>query len=145
MLHAFINVDGNLIIAYLIDSTTSNSALPTRTEFFVPDSVGEEGKTFIGGHVRNDFAPVFLEVILGNAAALGVVGGDLIVATATDAGNNTSEFSASVSITVAATPTPTPTPTPIPSLTLWGLIAMAVLMALVAYRALRRRQGQAAS
>ncbi len=134
-LHAFINVDGNLVIAYLVDSTTSTSALPTRAEFFVSDAGGEEGKTFIGSHVRNDFASVFLEVSLGNSAALGVASGDDIVATATDA-NNTSEFSQTVQVTLVASP--------IAGLTTWGLIATAGLMATVVLwqtrRKLRREQ-----
>ena len=120
---------GALFVEYFVDSAFVNAANPLVVEFFIADADTEEGKTFLGTDKLSGLTTVLTN--LGSAASLGVSSGDSIVATATDAANNTSEFSQSVSVTSSATA--------IPSLSQWGLVALAVLMsALIAWR-LRRR------
>ena len=115
-----------------MDSATGNSTYPLRVEFFKADADGEEGKTFLGSDSYPAGSAQGAKVaILADAAALGVGGGDLIVGTATDADNNTSEFSQSAQVAAIATAV-------IPGLTHWGLIALAVLMAAAFAWRLRR-------
>ena len=129
---AEIDNTGNLVIEYSVDSATANSAYPLRIEFFEADSAASgEGKTFLGSDsYPASSAQSSNASSLGNAAGLGVASGDVIVATATDANNNTSEFSQGVEVTAVATP--------IPGLTQWGLIAMAGLMVAVLLWRMRR-------
>ena len=128
---AQLGVFGNLEVQYSVDSATGNSTYPLRVEFFKADADGEEGKTFLGsdsypaGSAQNTKTAVLV-----NAAALGLGDGDLIVATATDAGNNTSEFSQSAQVVAVGFA--------IPGLTQWGLIALAGLMAAAFAWRLRR-------
>ena len=126
---AQIDPGGSLFVEYFVDSAFVNAANPLVVEFFGADADTEEGKTFLGTDKLSGLTTVLAN--LGSAASLGVSSGDSIVATATDAANNTSEFSQSVSVTSSATA--------IPGLSQWGLVALAVLMsALIAWR-LRRR------
>ena len=119
---AQLGTNGAMVIEYSVDSAIGNSAYPLRIKLFKADADGQEGKTFLGSDsYPTDRAQGVKAVALFNAAALGVGAGDLIVATATDAANNTSEFSQAVQVTAVAAS--------IPSLTHWGFIAMAVLMA----------------
>jgi CSLREA domain-containing protein len=109
-------VNGSTHIVGALDSSPG----AFRIEFFANsecDGSGfGEGETYLGfaalttdgaGHASIDVT------LPGTAAA-----GEVITATATDADENTSEFSNCVTVTGAATPTPTPTPsaTPIPTL-----------------------------
>jgi CSLREA domain-containing protein len=122
----------NLLLEYLVDSTTTNSTYPLTVEFFEADaSVHPQGKTFLGADTYTSAdAQASRTADLGDAAALGVAAGDSIVATATDASGNTSEFSAALTVapvspppsatatpTVAPTDTATATPTDTPTAT----------------------------
>ncbi len=83
---------GQLNIDYSVPSTTVNSAYPLTVEFFKTDGVGQEGRTFIGADTYT--APGTKTVMIPvNSIPGGVPGGTRIVATATDANGNTSEFS----------------------------------------------------
>jgi len=83
---------GNLDVTYLVDSTTANSAYDLTVEFFIADSNGQEGETFLG---QTNYPAA-----VAGGSAFGVVPagpagvGTSIVATATDDNGNTSEFSA---------------------------------------------------
>ncbi len=97
-------VGNSLNLSYRVDSATGNSAYPLRIEFFKAD--GDEGRTFL-------FADSYLAVEaqsiknLGNQALPnGVTADDVIVASATDANGNTSEFSFQPISLVIETPVP---------------------------------------
>ena len=79
----------NLDITYSVPSIAPNSIYPLRIEFYIADANDQEGKTFLGSD--NYAAPgAKLATISAGAASVGT----RIVATATDANGNTSEFSA---------------------------------------------------
>lgn len=89
-------VNGDLLLNYRVDSLAANSnygASGIYVEFFESDLSGE-GERFIGSNnwTLTDLANGGKVINLGNAAALGIVQGDLITASATDADGNTSEF-----------------------------------------------------
>ncbi|AKS40466.1 GEVED domain-containing protein [Wenzhouxiangella marina] len=79
----------NLELSYSVPSIAPNSAFPIRVEFFIADADGLEGNFFLGSdsYAEGSSPTVVLP-------ALSAVPGDFIVATATDADGNTSEFSA---------------------------------------------------
>ncbi|NQT96128.1 MAG: choice-of-anchor D domain-containing protein [Candidatus Marinimicrobia bacterium] len=86
--------DGDLTIVYIVTSDTNNSAYPIRVEFFKADSIGEEGQTFIGtDNYEETNSEQYKSVTFTPSVTVNV--GDLIVATASDADSNTSEFSCS--------------------------------------------------
>jgi hypothetical protein len=79
---------GNLTVSYSVPSVSPNSTFPLRVEFFIADP-GQEGKTIL--RADSYAAPgVKMDTFAAGGAALG----SQIVATATDANGNTSEFSA---------------------------------------------------
>ena len=89
-------LSGNqLHVAYSVPSDADHSAYPLTIEFFLADSVGQEGQTFLG------MAPMASEgpaTVLVDVTGLGVSGSSRIVATATDAEGNSSEFSGSIPV-----------------------------------------------
>ncbi|MCH8961199.1 MAG: hypothetical protein IH820_07690 [Bacteroidetes bacterium] len=96
---------GALLATYSVDSDPANATYPLRVEFFEADADDEEGQTFLGSdsYTATDYngcgtPPCEKIANLGDAAALGVSPGDMLVATATDAAGNTSEFSGSFSV-----------------------------------------------
>lgn len=78
---------GQLSITYAVDAAT----FPIQVEFFVADDDGAEGALFIGAHQYNA-SGVAVAVVPAGVVDIG----DRVLATATDAGGNTSEFSPSV-------------------------------------------------
>ncbi|MEX0684236.1 MAG: CSLREA domain-containing protein [Dehalococcoidia bacterium] len=95
---------------------TLNSTPATlfRIEFFSNDACDPfgygEGKTFIGftDAMTDGSGDAAFDVTFPTTVAPG----EVITSTATDPGNNTSEFSACLAVVAGATPTPTPSPTP---------------------------------
>jgi CSLREA domain-containing protein len=88
--------NGTLSITYSVPSATVNSAYPLAVEFFLADADGQEGQTYVGTHSYTSpgaAAASFAQCCI----PLGV----RIVATATDANGNTSEFSSSVVVSAA--------------------------------------------
>ena len=121
---AEIHKNGSVLVRYVVDSVAGSSTYPILVEFFAADADGQEGRTFLASDVYETADAQIAKVIsLGGSTALGVNGGDLIVATATDADGNTSEFS-QASVVDA-------TGVALPGLTQWGLIVMAVLVGAV--------------
>jgi len=91
---ASVVIDGtNLDIHYSVPSVTPNSAFPLTVEFFLADSSGAEGQTYLGSHSYVAPGTPIATIPKGSA-----VGGSVIVATATDVNGNTSEFSTSVEV-----------------------------------------------
>jgi parallel beta-helix repeat protein len=88
-----IDGSGNLVVTYIVDSDPAVSGYPLTIDFYKGDDSGQ-GKTYLGSdtYTSLDHAAGTKTVVLGNAAALGYSNGDLVVATATDAAGNTSEF-----------------------------------------------------
>ena len=96
---ATIDANGDLVIEYLVDSSRAFSTYPLRIEFFIADADGEEGEVLLGFDAYEEGSAQSVKAVnIGNAAALGVEPADLILATATDAEGNTSEFSSASSI-----------------------------------------------
>ena len=78
-----------------VNSAAANSAYPLTVEFFVADAAGQ-GRTFI--HRVTYTTPQVLDRINFKPVVLPTFG-DEIVATATDAKGNTSEFSSPIAVT----------------------------------------------
>jgi len=78
---------GQFSIDYAVDAAT----FPIRVEFFIADDDGTEGALFIGAHEYTAAGTAVAGVPAGSVDI-----GDRILATATDADGNTSEFSPSV-------------------------------------------------
>ncbi len=94
-------VDGsnNVTVTYLVNSTTGNSSYPLTIRFYKADAGNEEGQSYLGEHLYT-IGNAQNSVMTTFAAVASVSMGDVIVATATDANGNTSEFSASASLPV---------------------------------------------
>jgi hypothetical protein len=82
----------SLTIDYSVASLPANAAYPLMIEFFLADSAGQEGQTFIRSVLYN-LADATLSRRVALVAADAIVDGTKVVATATDAAGNTSEFS----------------------------------------------------
>lgn len=89
----------DLILTYQVDSDTANHAYPLAADFFFADADSEEGETYV---VTDTLAEAMYGTVrafaIGNAAALGITATSVLVATATDADGNTSEFSDPVTV-----------------------------------------------
>jgi hypothetical protein len=85
-----------LSVTYSVPSSTANSAYPLAVEFFLADADGQEGQTYLGGESYP--APGSDSVAL---TVSGLSAGQRVVATATDANGNTSEFSSSITVAEA--------------------------------------------
>lgn len=92
--------DDDLLVTYFVDSEPGNSTYPLRTEFFLADISEQEGQIFLGfdEYEEADWSgcgsmPCTKTANFGPAADLGVEDGMTLLATATDAEDNTSEFS----------------------------------------------------
>ncbi|MEM1179137.1 MAG: DUF11 domain-containing protein, partial [Acidobacteriota bacterium] len=81
-----------LSVTYRVTSTTGNQTYPLRVEFFYADVDGQEGQTYLG--FQNYTSANQTRTANLPAGSLG----SRVVATATDADGNTSEFSASQEI-----------------------------------------------
>ncbi len=90
----------NLNITYSIPTTTVCSAFPLTVEFFLADTSGAEGQTYLGSHSYTTQGLSPTATISKGSAGIGSV----IVATATDAGGNTSEFSAAAVVSAGSLP-----------------------------------------
>ena len=125
---------GDLLIQYSVDSVVGSSAYPLMVQFFIADADGQEGKTYLGSDTYASSTAQSTKVAnLGSPFALGLKAGDVIVATATDAAGNTSEFSLATTAT---------TVTSVPALAPWTLVVVAGLFAaLVAWRRRLARPG----
>jgi VCBS repeat-containing protein len=96
-------VKGQLKIAYRVPSNPSNAAYPLRVEFFKADVSGQEGQMFLGFDTyTSSSAEWTTEFFISPVEALGT--GYKIVATATDADGNTSEFSPAIVLSLNQSP-----------------------------------------
>jgi FlgD Ig-like domain len=88
--------NGDVTVTYSVPSAVANSAYPLRIEFFI--SQGGQGKTFIGvqSYTSANAQLAVTQTFTPNAL---VSTGDNLVATATDANGNTSEFSGESPVT----------------------------------------------
>ena len=90
----WINESGNLFIEYRVDSDTDVAVYPMHILFFLSDEDGE-GNWWLAedSYTVADHNTGLKAVDLGPAVDLGIEVGHMLVATATDAEGNTSEFS----------------------------------------------------
>ena len=95
--------EATLSITYSVPSAAISSTYPLTVEFYLADADGEEGQTFIGrtNYLGGDAGQQVTAVFSPQAA---VANGVEIVATATDAAGNTSEFGTAVAANGGATP-----------------------------------------
>ncbi len=82
-----------LDITYSVPSIAPNSAFAFLLDFFIADSDNQEGQSFLGTDIY--FAP---GVQVASVPLGSIVGGTRVLATATDADGNTSEFSATATV-----------------------------------------------
>jgi hypothetical protein len=103
---------GNVNLSYRVDSTTANSAYPLRVEFFKAD--GDEGRDLIGfdSYLAAE-AQTVKAISLPIPSGLTLGADDVILATATDAQGNTSEFSFGL-VALAVNDSPDPHPAGLP-------------------------------
>lgn len=94
-------VGGDLVVDYTIDSTVVNSAYPIAIDVYIADALGRSGQVYLGRATAA--GPGTGNANLGNLT--GAVAGQTIVATATDANGNTSQFSTPVVIPGPVAPT----------------------------------------
>lgn len=89
---AFAINNDNLEMDYRVDSATANSVYPLRVDFY--KAAGDEGQDFLGSdtYVEGE-SQLFKSVSLPVPGGISLSANDVIVATATDAEGNTSEFS----------------------------------------------------
>ncbi len=90
---AFSVTGSNVNLSYRVDSTTGNSAYPIRVEFYKAD--GDEGRTLLFTDSYLTAEAQSIKSLTNRPLPSGVTlsADDVIVATATDANDNTSEFS----------------------------------------------------
>ena len=84
-------MSGNITLTYSVPSDPAHSLYPINVDFFIADSTGEQGQTYIWTETIYQENQNSLKTITF-APALMVNENDQIVATATDASGNTSEF-----------------------------------------------------
>lgn len=99
--------DGDaLAVTYVVDTAPANAAYPLRVEFFLADA--DEGAVFLGAdtYTAADYEagqPGPKTTVL-DVSGPGFPGGTALVATATDAAGNTSEFSARMGTGIVGIP-----------------------------------------
>ena len=84
-----------LTITYSVASVAPHSAYPLTVDFYLADAAGQEGQTYLGSDAYTASGLKSVSVPAG-----ATVGGAKVVATATDADGNTSEFSLSVEVSL---------------------------------------------
>jgi len=98
--------DEALAVTYSVDTAPANAVYPLRVEFFLADGETDQGVTFLGAD-SYETADAGQQVGAVLPTAVTVSDGDRIVATATDADGNTSEFSAVIEAVVVENGAPT--------------------------------------
>ena len=84
--------DGQVVVNYTIDSAVDASTYPIQIDVYSADNaLSGEGRTFVSRFTVD--APGSASTTLGSGSILGVTIGTPLVATATDAAGNTSQFS----------------------------------------------------
>lgn len=93
-----------LFATYSVDTDPANATYPITVDFYRADAENEEGEIYLGTatYTESDFAVGSVEQ--GFAAVGAVAIGDRVVATATDAGGNTSEYSDDAATVVVPEP-----------------------------------------
>ncbi|WP_029033370.1 MopE-related protein [Salinimicrobium terrae] len=92
---------GEIVLSYFVDSAPGNSTYPIQVEFFIEAGARQAKEyLFYDLFTEADYnAGVPKEISVPLPTGSSFIVGDFILSTATDAGGNTSEFSASVEVT----------------------------------------------
>lgn len=98
LVRAEVTVDGMVKIDYTVDSTPTSSTYPLTIEIFVARPNRRDWRFVARDTYSREAAGTTRTLVLGQSATLGLNPGDLLVATATDATGNTSEFSSSLAL-----------------------------------------------
>ena len=80
-------------VEFVISSDPANADYPINVDFYLADDAGNEGQVYLGSVEYNDASA---SVVASFVPKVNVSDGDLVVATATDAAGNTSEFSSAL-------------------------------------------------
>ncbi len=91
--------EGQLEVQYQVPSTYTNSTYPLWIEFFIVDADDQEGQTFIGSELYQVTDAGKWKTTTFTPTVPVTVDVDRVVATATDADGNTSEFSSAIFVT----------------------------------------------
>ena len=91
-----------LVIDYYVPSGTTHSTYDLKIEFFIADGSGREGKRYLGSDIYTAANASTIKQAAFNVSGLPIDDGTKILATATDAAGNTSEFSLSAAVSSTA-------------------------------------------
>lgn len=98
LMRAEVTPDGWIALVYRVDSSPVSSAYPLTIEVYAARSGGKD-RTFLARDTYlSEAAGLARTFVVGKAVTLGLSPGDLLVATATDASGNTSEFSSTIAL-----------------------------------------------
>ena len=90
----------NLIVNYAVPTAIANATYPLAIDFYASTAGQRQGRRYLGTH--SYLAANATNAVTITLIGVGLITGETLVATATDANGNTSEFSAEASLTTAS-------------------------------------------
>ncbi len=99
VLSSAVVASGLLSIDFSVLSSVANATYPLRIEFYKTDAAGQEGRVYLGQTTYLEADAQGVSSVQLDVSALSLAEGDRIVAIATDAEGNSSEFSGNLAVT----------------------------------------------